>query len=284
MSSEILAEGLVFPEGPRWHEGRLWFSDMEDCRVKAVDLSGRMDEIIVLNDYPSGLGWLPDGTLLIVSMKERKLLALDGKGKLRVHADLSDHSISYANDMVVDRIGRAYVGSMGYDIWADPDPKPGMLACVSPEGHPSVAAEQMMFPNGSVITPDGRTLIVAESLAKQLTAFDIAEHGGLSNRRLWAKTADAMPDGICLDAAGGIWVATIETGSFMRIEQGGAVTDLIETPPGRQGWAVALGGDDGRTLFMLTSSPLGDLRENRLQTRPGRVEILKVDVPGADWC
>lgn len=270
---ETLLDGLVFPEGSRWHEGRLWFSDMEDKCVNAVTLDGVVEEIVRIDDYTSGLGWLPDGRLLVVAVKSRRLLVVDGAGKVSLHADLEPVTRSFANDMVVDRLGRAYVGSMGYDIWSDPEPKPATLAIVHPDGRMAIAAEDMMFPNGAVITPDGRRLIVAESLSMALTEFDIAEDGSLSNRRLWAETGGVMPDGICLDAEEGVWFASINDGNFVRIEHGGKITHRIETPEGRQAWDVTLGGDDGKTLFMLTSSPLGDTRDNRLVTRPGRIEM-----------
>lgn len=278
---KTLVGGLVFPEGPRWRAGRLWFSDMEDNCVKSVSPDGELREELRIDDYTSGLGWLPDGRMLVVSVKQQKLLAVKA-GTAEVHADLSNLARSYINDMVVDRHGRAYVGSMGYDIWADPEPKPGNLILVRPDGEKIVAAERMMFPNGAVITPDGRQLIVAESLSKCLTAFHIDADGSLSGRRLWAETAGVMPDGICLDSRGGIWIAAIETGAVLRIEEGGDVTDVIDAPDGRQAWAVALGGEDGRTLFMLTSSPLGDTREARLESRPGRIEVTRVEHPATD--
>lgn len=275
---DLLLDGLIFPEAPRWRDGRLWFSDMEDMCVKAVDLHGRVEEIARIDDYTSGLGWLPDGRLLVVAVKSRRLLAVGGDGAVSLHADLGPVTRSFANDMVVDDLGRAYVGSMGYDIWSDPEPKPGALAIVEPDGSVRWGVADMMFPNGSVITPDRRRLIVAESLSMALTEFDIAQDGSLSGRRLWGETAGVMPDGICMDAEEGIWIASINDGAFLRIERGGRVTHRIDTPEGRQAWAVALGDD---TLFMLTSSPLGDTRENRLATRPGRIETTRAPVPAA---
>lgn len=271
-----LVDGLVFPEGPRWHAGRLWFSDMEDMCVKAVDPDGTVEEIVRIDDYTSGLGWLPDGRLLVVAVKTRRLLAVDRAGNVSLHADLGPVTRSFANDMIVDRSGRAYVGSMGYDIWSDPEPKPGALAIVEPDGTARLAVEEMMFPNGAAITPDGRKLIVAESLSKVLTAFEIADDGSLSARRIWRETADVMPDGMCLDAEGGAWIASITDGAFLRLDNDGKVTHRMETPDDRQAWAVALGGD---MLYMLSSSPLGDTRENRLATRPGRIEMMRAPVP-----
>lgn len=271
-----LVDGLVFPEGPRWHDGRLWFSDMEDMCVKAVDADGRVEEIVRIDDYTSGLGWLPDGRLLVVAVKTRRLLAVDGTGNVTLHANLAPVTRSFANDMIVDRAGRAYVGSMGYDIWSDPEPKPGALAIVEPDGSARLAVEDMMFPNGAAFTPEGGQLIVAESLSKILTSFDIGSDGSLSGRKVWRETADVMPDGMCLDAEGGAWIASITDGAFLRIDSDGRVTHRIDTPDDRQAWAVALDGD---TLYMLSSSPLGDTRENRLAKRPGRIETMRAPVP-----
>lgn len=275
-----LAGNLVFPEGPRWHSGRLWFSDMEDMRVRSVGPGGDVRDELVLDDYPSGLGWLPDGTLLVVSVKRRQVLAL-ANGEVRVHADLARHALSYANDMVVDSKGRAYVGSMGFDIWADPEFKPGNICRVDPDGSVRVVADRLAFPNGSVIMPDGRTLIVAESLGGKLTAFSIAEDGSLGEARTWAEMEGETPDGICLDAAGGIWVASAIPGRVLRYEAGGRVTHHVRLPEGRSAFAVALGGADGRDLFLAMSSVHGDTREARLSNRPGSIMVARAPYPGA---
>jgi len=201
-TTAVLVEGLRFPEGPRWHEGRLWCSDQHDRRVLAISPDGTVESIVEVPQCPSGLGWLPDGRLLVVSMHDRKLLRLDPDGLTEV-ADLSEHATWHCNDMVVDAAGRAYIGNFGFDIDGGPtDPVPAVIVRVDPDGSVHVAADDIRFPNGTVITPDGQTLIVAESYGACLTAFDVDRDGGLSNRRRWAKLRGAVPDGICLDAEG----------------------------------------------------------------------------------
>ena len=206
--ASILLDGLAFPEGPRWRDGRLWFSDMHDLQVKTVDLQGRVEDQLRVEGSPSGLGWLPDGRLLVVSMTDRRLLRLDPEG-LVTHADLSELATFDCNDMVTDASGRSYVGNFGFDIHVE-EPKigPAELILVSASGEARVAAGDLLFPNGTVITDDGRTLIVGESYGARLSAFDIGDDGTLSNRRVWAQLEGAVPDGICLDAQGAIWVAS----------------------------------------------------------------------------
>ena len=217
-----LAEGFAFLEGPRWRDGKLWVSDMHDDRVLAVDLAGRRETVVEVPGQPSGLGWLPDGRLLIVSMTDRRLLRLDAAG-LSVVADLSGVATFHCNDMVVDAHGRAYVGNFGYDFEAGMPPRAATLALVLPDGTVHVAADDLAFPNGTVLTPDGRTLIVAESFAARLTAFDVAADGTLSRRRIWAALEGAVPDGICLDAEGAIWVASPLSKEVLRVREGGEV-------------------------------------------------------------
>jgi len=263
--TRLLADGIQFGEGPRWRNGRLWFSDFYAHQVKSVSLAGDVRIEVELEDQPSGLGWLPDGSLLIVSMVKRQLLRRSADGRLAVHADLGAVADWHCNDMVVDGAGRAYVGNFGFDLEAAiaargvdgalADAPTARLALVMPDGEVRVAASDMHFPNGSVITPDGRTLIVAETLAAQLTAFDVGAEGALSNRRVWAPTGGRPPDGIALDAAGAIWIANPMAGECVRIAEGGEVLDVIDT--GQACYACMLGGDDGRTLFMLTAAALG---------------------------
>jgi sugar lactone lactonase YvrE len=214
---EILVDGLRFPEGPRWYDGRLWFSDMHSQQVLAVDLDGKTETIVVVPQDPSGLGWLPDGRLLVVSMQDRRLLRLDPGGLVEV-ADLSELASFHCNDMVVDEKGRAYVGNFGFDLHGGQSPMPTGLVLVAPDGSSRVVAEDLRFPNGTVITPDGRTLIVGETFGGCLTAFDVAEDGSLSGRREWARMDKAVPDGICLDAEGAIWVASRARG--LRVHAG----------------------------------------------------------------
>jgi sugar lactone lactonase YvrE len=283
-----LLDGLHFAEGLRWHEGRLWLSDFYAHEVLAVGLDGVSTQIAVVPNQPSGLGWLPDGQLLVVSMIDRKLLRLD-PGGLVEHADLGSVATFHCNDMVVDGQGRAYVGNCGFDsnryvaehgfaaLLVEPGPPTAALALVNPDGTVHVAATGLNFPNGAVITPDGRTLIVAESFGRRLTAFDVAADGTLMNRRVWASTGDVIPDGICLDAEGAIWAAAAFSASCIRFAEGGAILDRITTS--QPCFACALGGPDRTTLFMATTPS-----EARAATeRNGKIEISEVTVPGAGW-
>jgi sugar lactone lactonase YvrE len=273
---EVLLDGLAFPEGPRWHDGRFWFSDMHYHVVVACDTDGNRETIAEVPNRPSGLGWLPDGRLLVVSMTDRKLLRQE-PGGLALHADLSGLASYHCNDMVVDARGRAYVGNFGFDLDKRESPKTAELVLVTPEGEASLAADELSFPNGTVITPDGGTLIVGESFGGCLTAFDVADDGSLSNRREWARLEGAVPDGICLDAAGAIWVASPVSGQVLRVREGGEVTDRIDVET--QAFACMLGGEDGRTLFVCTagSSNPDECRANAT----GRIECLRVDTPRA---
>lgn len=273
---KILLDGLRFPEGPRWHDGRFWFSDMHSGRVIAVGIDGVAETIVEVEAEPSGLGWLPDGRLLVVSMQDRRLLRLDPDGLTEV-ADLSALASFYCNDMVVDAQGRAYVGNFGFDLHAQESPKGANLILVHPDGRTEIAAEDLKFPNGAVITPDGGTLIIAETFGACLTAFDVAADGRLDNRRLWAKIEGDVPDGICLDEEGAIWLASpVGTGGVLRVLEGGEVTDRIAVE--HDAFACMLGGPDRRTLFICTApdsdpAKTGDCR--------GRIETVDVNVPGA---
>ena len=223
-----LIEGLSFPEAPRWHDGRLWLSDFYTHRVLAIDEQGRAETIVEVPQRPSGLGWRPDGTLLVVSMRDRSLYRVDG-GKLSLVADLSAHATGMCNDMVVDSAGRAYVGNFGYDRHAGEQPRTTCMLRVDPDGRVTRAAEELLFPNGTVITPDGRTLIVGETFAHRLTAFDIAADGSLSNRRLFGEMEGLYPDGICLDAEGAVWIADPWGKRVVRMIDGGRVDRTIST-------------------------------------------------------
>lgn len=273
---ETLLDGLTFPEGPRWHDDRLWFSDFYNHRVVAVGLDGKAETIVTVPNIPSGLGWLPDGRLLVVSMNDRRLLRVQN-GVLVTHADLSRVAGGPCNDMVVDAKGRAYVGNFGYERFKNEDAKPAKLARVDPDGSVTVAAEDLLFPNGSVITPDGKTLIVGESMGNRLTAFDMAAGGSLSNRRIWAETPGVVPDGICLDEEGAIWVADPRSNRVVRVRQGGAIADTVPFP-GRQAFACMLGGDDRRTLFICTAPASGPDRAGKTD---GKIETQRVAVAGA---
>ena len=274
MKTEVVLDGLAFPEGPRWHEGRLWFSDMHAHRVLAMAPDGAVEEIVQVPEQPSGLGWLPDGRLLVVSMRDRKLLRLEPDG-LAVHADLWDLATYHLNDMVVDDAGRAYVGNFGFDLDAQEQPREAEVLRVDPDGKARVAADGMRFPNGSVITPDGRTLIVGESFGACLTAFPIAADGSLGERRTWATLEGAVPDGICLDAEGAVWVASPVSNQVLRVHEGGAVSARIDVD--QMAIACMLGGDDGRTLYVLTSATTHAEEAPRLLS--GRIEAVRVEAP-----
>jgi sugar lactone lactonase YvrE len=277
-SPRVLLDGLRFPEGPRWHEERLWFSDMHDGRVLAVDLAGRVETIVAVPGEPSGLGWLPDGRLLVVSMKDRRLLRLDPSGLVE-HADLSPFATFHCNDMLVDARGRAYVGNFGFDLHGKAPVAPANLVLVQPDGRAEVAAEGLLFPNGTVLTPDGRTLIVGESFGARLTAFDVDGDGRLAKRRVWAPLpGGAVPDGVCLDAEGAVWVASPTSNEFLRVREGGEVAARL--PVDRSAIACMLGGPQRRTLFLCTSRAHDPAETG---AREARIEIVEVDVPGAGW-
>jgi sugar lactone lactonase YvrE len=282
-TTRVLADGIYFGEGPRWHEGRLWFSDFYAHAVKSVSLAGDLRTEFGIDDQPSGLGWMPDGSLLVVSMTKRQVLRRTRDGEIAVHADLKAVAGFHCNDMVVDASGRAYVGNFGFDLDAEitkrgieavlAEHATANLACVSPSGEVSIAAGGMHFPNGSVITPDGKTLIVGETLSASLTAFDIAADGGLSNRREWATTRPYVPDGIALDANGNIWVANPIGPQCVLIAKGGKVLEVIDT--GQPCYACMLGGSDGRTLFMLTTDSSN--AHEAAKSPKGRVVVATVD-------
>lgn len=245
-----IAAGLAFAEGPRWHDGRLWFSDMGAGAVLAVDPDGGTPEIVVtVPGRPSGLGWLPDGRLLVVSMAQRSVLRLEGD-ELVVHADLSKLVGHDCNDMVVDAGGNAYVGNAGFELSARPlQVVAAEVVLVRPDGTASVVDDEVLFPNGSVVADDGRTLVVAETFGNRLTAFDIAGDGTLSGRRTWADLPGRSPDGICLDAEGAIWVADASSSTCVRVREGGAVVDEVDVGPWHA-FACALGGASATTLFV----------------------------------
>ncbi len=273
---EILVEGLTFPEGPRWHDGRLWFSDFYSRRVLAMDERGAVETIIDGKIQPSGLGWTPGGDLLVVSMTDRKLMCLSD-GKLDVVAELSSLTGGHCNDMVVDAKGRAYVGNFGFNSEAGAAPVATNVVRVDPNGEISVAASEMFFPNGSVITPDGKTMIIAETYARRLTAFDIKDDGSLDNRRIFAEFEADFPDGICLDEEGAVWVASPRHNRTFRVHEGGRIGRVISTGD-RGSFACMLGGENRKTLFICTCSNSGP---EEAEKRHGRIEAIEIDVGGA---
>ncbi|RAV10305.1 SMP-30/gluconolactonase/LRE family protein [Mycolicibacterium sp. GF69] len=269
MTLTPLANGFCFGEGPRWFEGLLWFSDMLGEAVHTVDLNGDLTTLPLPGHAPAGLGFRPDGTLLISSTEKRRVLRYDGENVTEL-ADLSSTVPAGLGDMVVDEVGRAYVGSQAREG--------GVIVRVDPDGTATVVADGLDFPNGMVITPEGATLIVAESTGRRLTAYSIATDGSLTGRRTFADGLDGPPDGICLDAEGGVWAAMTLAHRFERITEGGVVTDRIDIG-GRTAIACALGGPERRTLFLLSST---DAYPQRLiGTKLSRVDATTVDIPGA---
>ncbi len=277
LKTELLLDGLMFPEGPRWHQNKLWFTDQHARQIKTVDINGNFQLIAELSDLPGGLGWLPDGRLLVVSMRNRQLLVLEQE-ELRLFADLSDFASFHCNDLLVDQQGRSYVGNFGYDLHGGAALSTAEIILVSPEGKPEVVSNEVIFPNGMVITPDGNTLIVAETFASRLSSFSIQPDGSLGKRELWADLDGAFPDGICLDQENGIWVACPNTGDVVRVKQGGVVTDRVEAIG--NAYACMLGGAERNTLFVLTSET--DDPEEAVRTCSGRIEVVGVRVPSAE--
>jgi sugar lactone lactonase YvrE len=279
--STVLIDGLYFGEAPRWHDGRLWYSDFYDKKVKSVDLQGDTKLEVQLDEQPSGLGWLPDGRLLVVGMQSLTVKRLEKSG-LVVHADLSEYSTHLCNDMVVDKQGNAYVGNFGFNLDEEMQirgaegvlanhPKANIVK-VTPNGEVSLATANMSFPNGAVITPDGKTLIVAETLGLCLTAFDITENSELINRRVWANTGARVPDGICMNADGNIWIANAVSNECALLAQGGEVLEIVNTS--QNCYACMLGGTDDKTLFMLTAQSSHAAIAGA--SRAGKIEMAKV--------
>ncbi len=287
-----LADGFHFGEGPRWHAddsgGRLWFSDFYSHTIRSVNMAGDHRIELELDDQPSGLGWMPDGSLLFVSMRKRQVWRRWPDGRLALHADLTDLTAHLCNDMVVDSEGRAYVGNFGFDLDHElrvrgvgavlADHPKANLVLVQPDGAVSVAAPGLSFPNGTVITPDGKTLIVGETLGARLTAFDIGADGALSGRRVWAETGPRVPDGIALDADGAIWIANPLAPECVRIGEGGAVLEVVSTGE-MPCYACMLGGPEGRHLFMLCA-PSSDAEVAKSAAK-GVVLVAEVDAPRA---
>ena len=288
LESKVLCRDLHFGEGPRWHGGRLWFSDFYDRAIKSVGADAAIRTEHVIDDRPSGLGWLPDGRLLVVAMQRRQVLRLDAGGFV-LHADLSGIAAFHCNDMVVDADGRAYVGEFGFDLDAEINARGTMgvladhatasLALVEADGRVREAASGMHFPNGTVITPDGRTLIVAETLGMCLTAFDRGQDGSLSNRRVWATLGMRAPDGICLDADGNAWIANAIAPECVLVAPGGRIVSTVKTS--QPCFACMLGGPDRRTLYMMTAPSSAAAVVS--VARPGLIECAEVATPGAGW-
>jgi len=289
LESRPFLDGLFFGECPRWHDGRLWYVDFYAGTVCSADESGDARVEVEVPGQPAGLGWLPDGRLLVVARKPRTVVRVEADGTLSPHGDLNPVATFYGNDMVVDGEGRAYVGNFGFDLHRvigergerglmdPPGPPTTAVVRIDPDGSARVAADDLSFPNGTVITPDGKLLVVAETLAGRLTAFDVGEDGGLSGRREWAPLPWCAPDGICLDADGHIWVANAIAPECLLVAEGGAVKGRVRTT--QTCFACMLGGSDRRTLYLMTAPT--STESVACANRDGRIEQARVPVGGA---
>jgi len=276
----VVLDQLALPRSPRWHDGRLWFSDVHDGRVWAMTEDGQAEPVVSVADQPGGLGWLPDGRLLVVAMVGRRLLRLDADELVEV-CDLGRFGAHPWNDMCVTSDGRAYVGSCGHDVAPSDEPAGGPIVCVEPDGEAWVVAEQLLVPNGAVVLegPDrAPTLLVAETYGQRISAYDVQPDGSLRGARVWADLRPNVPDGMCLDADGAAWVADPVMKGLMRVVEGAGAVAWIPTGD-RSPYACALGGSDGRTLFACTGESTNPART--LVDRSGRIEALRVEVPAA---
>lgn len=277
-STEVLVADLIFPEGLCWHDGELWFSDFGKRRVYSVDPAGKSTEHAYIPGQPSGIGFRPDGTPLVISMMDHLLINLGGEAPT-IEADLTEFCVGPANDMFVDNKGRAYFGGFGYDPGYEGTDalKPSTLSMVSASGEVTQVADGLLFPNGMAITADEKTLVVAETFGSKLTAFTIAEDGTLSEQRVFADLGERYPDGICMDSEGAVWTACPFGEEFVRVADGG---EILETVSVAGKWAVApaLGGPDGKTLFCATAeTTLEDFHHGH---SVGAIETVQVDIPG----
>src|SRR5450631_39217 len=287
-----LIGGLSFTECPRWHDGRLYVSDFYTQRVLAVAMDGTVETVARIPQQPSGLGFLPDGRMLIVSMRDRKVMRLETDGSLVEHADLSALAHWHCNDMLVDHDGRAWVGNFGFDLEDGSPTRRTVLICVESDGTATVVADELGFPNGMVLTPDGRTLIVAESMMNRLSAFNVTD-GSLGDRRTWPAFGDpptstnftealgqlaVAPDGICLDAEGAVWVADAVHSRLIRVAEGGRILEERKTD-GAGVFACMLGGDDGRTLFACVAPTFHQAEASA--KHQASILMMKVEVPHA---
>lgn len=290
-----LSDGGCFFEGPRWHEGRWWVSDFYRHGIFTVTTDGVEEQVAEVPAQPSGLGWLPDGTLIAVAMKDHQILRVAADGTTSVHADLTALGVEGPlNDMVVSATGHAYVGSFGFDLMSGQDPQPSPIYHVTPDGSASIGAEGLHFPNGSVIDPSGETLVVGETMGCRYTAFTIGADGSLSDRRVYAQIAPTPPmgsfaetlgavtvgpDGCTLDAEGHIWMADAIGARVIRVAPGGEIVDEVKAPEGQGAFACMLGGDDGRTLLVCLAPDF--FEHARTAAREAVLATTTVDVPHA---
>jgi sugar lactone lactonase YvrE len=280
---QTLMTGLAFGESPRWHEGRLWFSDWGAQEVVAVDLEGESELMVQVRfpSFPMCIDWLPDGRLLIVSGREGLLQRKEPNGSLVTHADLSglaEHGYPW-NEIVVDGRGNAYINNQGFNFPGG-EFAPGTIALLKQDGSARLVADGIAFPNGMAVTPDNETLIIAESYGSRLTAFDILSDGSLANRRVWADLGDGAPDGICLDAEGAVWYGDVPNKRCVRVRAGGEVLQTIELDRGC--FACMLGGTDRKTLFMMATEWRGTAGMAG-GSRTGQVLTAQAPAPGAGW-
>jgi sugar lactone lactonase YvrE len=268
----VLMEGIGLGESPRWHEGRLWFSDWVGHQVIALSPDGQSEVVAEVDAFPFSIDWLPDGPMLVTAGRE--LLRLEPDGSLSTHSDLSELTEFGWNEIVADGRGNSYVNGPGFDMMAGADFAPGGVALLRPDGSAERVAENIAFPNGMAVMPDDSTLIVADSYGKELVGFQIGEHGALSNRRAWADLGEGVPDGICLDAEGAVWYGDVPNRRCVRVAEGGEVLETIDLDRGC--FACMLGGADGRTLFMNVAEwkgPEGIFQE------PRTGQVLAVEAP-----
>jgi sugar lactone lactonase YvrE len=280
---KTLLAGLAFGESPRWHDNRLWLADWGAQEILAVDLGGNTEVIVRVRfpSFPLSFDWLPDGRLLVVSARDGLLLRREPDGSLVTHADLSGLAQKGHpwNEIVIDGRGNTYVNNVGFEFPGGQF-APGTIALLTPDGSARQVADSVAFPNGMAVTPDNSTLIVAESYAKRLTAFDIAAHGGLSNRRIWADLNGGVPDGICLDSEGAIWYGDVPNKRCVRVREGGEALQTINLDRGC--FACMLGGADRGTLFMVAREWRGPAKMAD-EGRTGQVLTAEAPAPGVGW-
>ncbi len=270
----VLMEGIAFGESPRWHEGRVWFSDWGAHQVIALDPEGGHEVVVSVPSFPMCIDFLPDGRLLVVDAAQRRLLRREPDGSMATHADLARISGKPWNDIVVDEHGNAYVNNIGFDFPGG-EPAPGFVALVTPQGAARLVADDLAFPNGMAITEDGATLIVAESYGNRLTAYDIGQDGDLDNRRIWAAAGDDHPDGICVDAEGAVWYADVANRHCVRVREGGEVLATVELDRGA--FACTLSRDDEPRLYVVGQEYGGP----EAAGPTGQVVVFQAPAPGA---
>jgi sugar lactone lactonase YvrE len=275
---QTLLSGRAFVESPRWHDGRLWFSDWLTGEIISVDLHGNSEVMFRVTTFPFSIDWLPDARLVATSGTQ--VLREQFVGSLATYADLRTLSKKGLNEIVVDGGGNVYVNSIGFDLMAGEKFAPGLIALLTPDGRTRQVADGLAFPNGMAVTPNNDTLIIAESYDKKLTAFDIKPDGSLSNRRVWADLGNGVPDGICIDADNAVWYGDVPNKRCVRVREGGEVLQVINLDRGC--FACTLGGADGKTLFMMTAEWHGVSKMSD-GARTGQVLTVPAPATRAGW-